>query len=191
MRLRKVLAGITLVIDLSLPAFAQTSDGSYAQLLSMSVSDSTKAMHAVIRRNLAEAASQMSAEDYAFKPTPAVRSFGQLVAHVANANFFFCAQATNQPPSSMNYEAGDTSKAVVLKALNESLAYCDKVVAATTESNVSAPVKMLVAPGGQTTRGQLLGFNTTHNNEHYGNMVVYLRLRGRVPPSTATRDAEK
>lgn len=153
------------------------------------MADSTKALHATIRRSLAEAAEQMPAEDYAFKPTPAVRSFGQLVAHVANANFFFCAQADNVPPPSTNYEAGDTGKSTVLRALNESLSYCDTTVAGTTDANFSQPVKMLVAPGGQTTRGLLLGFNTTHNNEHYGNMVVYLRLRGQVPPSTASRDA--
>jgi uncharacterized damage-inducible protein DinB len=155
----------------------------------MSMADSTKALHATIRRSLAEAAEQMPAEDYTFKPTPDVRSFGQLVAHVATVNFFFCAQANNVPPPSVNYEAGDTSKPAVIKALNASLSYCDAIVAETTDANVSQPVTMLVAPGGQTTRGLLLNFNTTHNNEHYGNMVVYLRLRGQVPPSTANRDA--
>jgi uncharacterized damage-inducible protein DinB len=37
----------------------------------------------------------------------------------------------------------------------------------------------------QASRGSVLMFNTTHNNEHYGNIVVYMRLKGRVPPSTA------
>jgi uncharacterized damage-inducible protein DinB len=185
----EVLVRVLLVIGLCLPVSAQTSDGSYAQLLSMSMADSTKAMHATIRRNLAAAAEQMPAEDYAFRPAPAVRSFGQLVAHVATVNFFFCAQSVDVPPPSTNYETGDTSKATVLTALNESLTYCDKIVADTTDANVSQPVTMLVPPGGQTTRGLLLGFNTTHNNEHYGNMVVYLRLRGQVPQSTASRDA--
>ena len=53
-----------------------------------------KAMHATIRRNLAEAAENMPAEEYAFRPTPTVRTFDQLVGHVMNANFFFCSQAT-------------------------------------------------------------------------------------------------
>jgi len=191
MRLVGVIGGVVVAIGLCVPVAAQTSDGLYSRLLSMSMSDSAKAMHAAIRRSVAEAAAQMPAEDYAFKPTPAVRSFGQLVAHVATVNFFFCAQANNQPPPPTNYEAGDTGKPVVLKALNDSLAYCDQIFAATTDANFSQSVKMLVSPGGQTTRGLLLGFNTTHNNEHYGNMVVYLRLRGQVPPSTANRDAGK
>jgi uncharacterized damage-inducible protein DinB len=50
---------------------------------------------------------------------------------------------------------------------------------------------MLASPGGQTMQGLVLSFNTTHNNEHYGNMVVYLRLKGMVPPSTANRQAGK
>jgi uncharacterized damage-inducible protein DinB len=54
--------------------------------------------------------------------------------------------------------------------------------------NDAFSVRMAAAPGGSptvTTRGAVLMFNLTHNNEHYGNVVVYMRLRGRVPPSTA------
>ena len=52
-----------------------------------------EAMRAVIRRNLAEGAAAMPAEEYSFKPTPQVRSFAELVGHVINANFFFCSPA--------------------------------------------------------------------------------------------------
>jgi hypothetical protein len=73
---------------------AQTSDGGFDKLLSPSLPATAKAMHATIRRDIAEAAEAMAAEDFAFKPTPEVRSFGQLVGHVINANVFFCSQAT-------------------------------------------------------------------------------------------------
>jgi len=56
--------------------------------------------------------------------------------------------------------------------------------ASTTDANVNQLVK-IPAPGGQTARGSVLLFNTTHNNEHYGNLILYLRLKGQVPPSTA------
>jgi hypothetical protein len=72
---------------------AQTSDGGFDKLLSPSLATTAKAMHATIRRDLAEAAETMPAEDYSFKPTPQVRSFAQLVGHVVTANFFFCSQA--------------------------------------------------------------------------------------------------
>ena len=67
-------------------AAAQTSDGGAAEALSPSMAAVAKSMHATIRRNLAEAAAAMPAEDYAFKPTPQVRSFGELMGHVVNAN---------------------------------------------------------------------------------------------------------
>src|SRR5262245_62525591 len=75
-------------------AYAQTSDGGFDKALSPSLAATAKAMHATIRRDIAEAADAMSAEDFSFKPTPAVRSFAQLVGHVTIANFFFCSQAS-------------------------------------------------------------------------------------------------
>src|SRR4051794_40834224 len=88
---------------LALPAAAQTSDGGYWEALSPSNAAVAKAMHATIRRDLAEAADAMPADDYAFKPTPQVRSFAELVGHVVNANFFFCSQAKGEKmPATMN-----------------------------------------------------------------------------------------
>src|SRR5436190_15580980 len=74
-------------------SYAQTSDGGFDKLLSPSLAATAKLMHATIRRDIAEAAEAMAIDDFAFKPTPEVRSFGQLVGHLINANFFFCSQA--------------------------------------------------------------------------------------------------
>jgi uncharacterized damage-inducible protein DinB len=169
------------------PVAAQTSDAGYAAALSPSLAGVAKAMHATIRRNLAEAAEQMPAEEYAFRPTPQVRTFGQLVGHVINANFFFCSQVSDQKSPATNYEE-ITDKTMLVKALQDSLAYCDRVYAATTDVNFDQPVN--VGPGvgmgpARTVRGAVLMFNVAHNNEHYGNIVVYMRLKGHVPPSTA------
>jgi uncharacterized damage-inducible protein DinB len=170
---------------LATPASAQTSDGNFSDALSPSLAAGAKAMHATIRRNLAEAADAMTAQEYAFKPTPQVRSFGELIGHVASANFFFCSQAkAEKSPATANYEK-IADKAALVKALNDSLAYCDGAYAATTDANFQQLVQMAGPGAGQTARGALLMFNTTHNNEHYGNIVVYMRLKGHVPPSTA------
>ena len=176
----------------SVPAMAQTTDGGFDTALSPSLAAVVKAMHATIRRNLADAAQNMPAGEYGFKPTPQVRSFGQLVGHVANANFFFCSQAKGEPPpSTMDYEKA-SDKTTLVKALGDSLAYCDGVYAATTDTNFNGPVKIAGPSGGtQTSRGAVLLFNTTHNNEHYGNIVVYMRLKGHVPPSTARTQQPK
>ena len=170
----------------ALPARAQTTDASYTETLSPSMAAVERSMHATIRRNLAEAAENMPADEYAFKPTPEVRSFGELIGHLASTNFFFCAQArAERPPATDNFET-TTGKAGLLKALNESLAYCDAAYTSTTDANVQQPVTIAVTGRERaTTRGAVLTFNTAHNMEHYGNIVVYMRLKGHVPPSTA------
>jgi uncharacterized damage-inducible protein DinB len=181
------------LVSMSLPAAAQTSDSSFGDLASMSIAAVTKGMHATIRRNLAEAAEAMPAADYGFKPTPEVRSFGQLIGHVANANFFFCSQASGEKsPATTDYEKA-TDKAVLVKALNDSLAFCDAAYTGTTDANFNQPIKTPAQSGPRdATRGGVLIFNTAHNNEHYGNIIVYLRLKGRVPPSTGrTQPARK
>src|SRR5262245_22905344 len=127
---------------LPLSALAQTTGAGYGNALSPSMAASVKAMHATIRKNLAEAAEAMPAEEYAFKPTPEVRSFGELVGHLVNANFFFCAQAKGEKsPGTTNYEK-TTDRAALVKALNESLKYCDDAYSATTDANFSQAVTM-------------------------------------------------
>jgi uncharacterized damage-inducible protein DinB len=186
--MRRLALLIVTTLGLCAPAFAQTTDGLFSDELTPSMAASAKAMHATIRRNLAEAAAAVPAEEYAFKPTPQVRSFGELIGHVINGNFFFCAQASGRPmPSGPNYERV-ADKASLVKALDAALDFCDDAYAATTDENFGTLVKM-IAPASQpakdTARGTLLMFNVTHNNEHYGNIVVYMRLKGHVPPSTA------
>jgi hypothetical protein len=113
----------------TLPASAQTTGAGFDQTLSPSLAGVAKAMHATIRRNLADAAAEMPAAEYAFRPTPQVRTFGQLIGHLINANFFFCSQAAGEKsPATINYE-DVTGKAKLVQALNDSLAYCDKVYA--------------------------------------------------------------
>ena len=178
---------ILCVVSMFASAAAQTTDAPYDIALSTSLASMTKSMHATIRRNLAEAAEAMPAEDYAFRPTPDVRTFAQLIGHVVFANYLFCAQATGQPmPAPTNPEL--TDKTALVKALNDALALCDKAYEATTDDNFMQTVGVRPRVGQtpvQTRRGAVLMFNVTHNNEHYGNIVVYLRLKGHVPPSTA------
>jgi uncharacterized damage-inducible protein DinB len=189
--MRRLVLFAVFVSCTALPAAAQTSDGNFTDALSPSLAASAKAMHATIRRNLAEAAESMPAEEYAFKPNPQVRSFGELVGHVANANFFFCSQARGERmPSATNFEKA-ADKTAILKGLNDSLAYCDAAHAGTTDANFMQMIKLLGPGDHETARGAVLMFNTTHNNEHYGNIVVYMRLKGHVPPSTARVPAGK
>jgi uncharacterized damage-inducible protein DinB len=191
MRLAIVLLA-AMVIAPSVPA-AQTSDGGVGAALTPSTATSINNMHMTIRRDLLESAEAMPAADYAFKPTPQIRSFAELVGHVASANNYFCSMAKGEPPpSTVNFERTVTDKAALVKALGSALSYCDAVYKETTDANANQPVK-LAGPGGtgQSTRALVLMFNTTHNNEHYGNVILYLRLKGIVPPSTARVQGQK
>jgi len=193
--MRHLVAVAIAIHALAAAAYAQTSDGGFDKLLSPSLAASTKAMFATIRRDLADAADAMPAEDFGFKPTPEVRSFAQLVGHVVNASFFFCSQAKGAAmPSTTNFERV-AEKPALIKGLTDALAYCDEVYDSTTDANFNQAVTMTGFPGMNpktpTSRGAVLVFNTTHDNEHYGNIVVYLRLKGKIPPSTARSQAPK
>ena len=151
---------------LAIPASAQTTDAGADASLSPSLAAVAKSMHATIRRNIAEAAENMPAEEYAFKPTPQVRSFGEILGHIANANFLFCSAANGvASPSTTNLERL-TGKAAILKAVLESLTYCDAVYEATTDSNFNQPAT--VAGLGNrptpTIRGAVLMFSATHDD---------------------------
>ena len=179
------VAVVGLVCGAASAASAQTTGADFQSALSPSLAAVAQSMHATIRRELAETAEVMSADEYAFKPTPAVRSFAALLGHVVNANFFFCATALGvRSPSTRNFEEV-TDKATLVQGLRDALAYCDGVYAGVTDASVGELITMPNANGKQASRGAVLIFNTTHNNEHYGNIVVYMRLKGHVPPSTA------
>ncbi len=174
-----------------LEAAAQTTDAGYWDALSPSMAAVAKTMHGTVRRNLAEAAVAVPPDEYAFKPTPDVRSFAELIGHVINANFLFCAQAKGEKsPGAQNYEKV-TDKTALVKALDDALAYCDGVYEATSDANFQNLVNVAGPRATQTPRGMILMFNTTHNQEHYGNIVVYMRLKGHVPPSTARARAAR
>lgn len=129
---------------------------------------------------LLAAAEQMPEADYGFKPTPEVRSFGQLVGHVANAQFMICSAALSEAsPATQNYEQV-SEKAALVEALRASTAVCDRAYG---QSDAWASQTMQLF-GQERTRLGTLVLNAAHNMEHYGNMVTYLRLKGLVPPSS-------
>ncbi|HET9439025.1 MAG TPA: DinB family protein [Longimicrobiales bacterium] len=134
-----------------------------------------------VRAMFTLAAEQMSEEDFAFKPTPEVRSFGQLLAHVAETNYGFCAAALGEKAPVAHIEKGATDKATIQKALLESFTYCDRAFAAMNDR--ANAIRMVSFHGGQRTAAVLLNFRNYHSLLHWGNAITYMRLRGKVPPS--------
>jgi uncharacterized damage-inducible protein DinB len=127
------------------------------------------------------AAEKMPEENYSFKPTPEVRSFGQLVGHLADSQYFFCGLAGGDAKPAAGAEKSKTSKAELVAALKEAVAYCSKTYAAMTDSKGGEMVKMM---NYDFARLAVLSGNTAHDYEHYGNMSTYMRLKGIVPPTS-------
>ena len=134
-----------------------------------------------IKNNLQKMADKMPEEHYSFKPTPDIRTFGQLVAHVADAQMRTCAAVKGEQKQA---NAGSkTSKADLVAALKESSEECDAAFESLTDANAT---EMIKGPRQRSKLGALIG-TTIHDNEEYGYMAVYLRLKGVVPPSSEGR----
>jgi uncharacterized damage-inducible protein DinB len=130
---------------------------------------------------LIKSAEMMPEANWSFKPTPEVRSFGEIIGHLADANYMFCSIVLGEKsPQTMQYEKAN--RAAAIQGLKSSLAYCDKAYKIPAAS-LGDPIEM---PFENMKGNKLWGlmFNVTHNNEHYGNLVTYFRLKKMVPPSS-------
>lgn len=152
----------------------------YAQS-SNPISTGTKFVFNSVKNNVIKSAEEMPEENYSFKPTPEVRSFGQIIGHIADAQYEFCGPVNNDGTKSPDVEKTKTSKADLIQALNTAFAYCDKAYGATTDANASQLVGFF---NRKAARLVVLEMNTAHTDEHYGNLVTYLRMKGLVPPSS-------
>jgi uncharacterized damage-inducible protein DinB len=139
-----------------------------------------RGLYNTVKGYITKAAEQMPEEHYSFKPTPEVRSFGQLVGHIANAGYMFCATAKGEESPSQQDIEKLTTKAELVAALNASFTYCDGAYEI-AGMKAMEPVKLF---GQDHTRLSTLEFNMGHDFEHYGNIVTYMRLKGLTPPSS-------
>lgn len=151
------------------------------------ITQSERGLYSVIIGSVVKAAEKMPEESYSFKPTPEVRSFGQLVGHVADANYMFCSQASGEVNPTKDIEKTKTSKADLVSAIKGAAGYCDKAYESMTDAKGSEMVKFFSFNLAKLT---LLSLNTAHTDEHYGNMVTYLRLKGIVPPTSENPPAQ-
>ena len=145
------------------------------------ITASEKGFYSFVSGAVVGAAQKMPEENYSFKPTPEVRSFGQLVGHVADASYMFCSQAIGEANPSKDIEKTKTSKADLVAALQGGVAYCNKAFDSMTDAKGSQMVKFF---NFNLARLTLFSINSAHTDEHYGNMVTYLRLKGIVPPTS-------
>ena len=191
--MRKVLCCLALVL-LAAPMLAQTpapaAGAPQAAPASQAAAPVESPAMAALNRQLGQvrgfitsAAEQVPEADYAFKPTPEVRSFGALIGHVAESNYAICAAVLGEKPPDGDIEAKKTAKADLVAAVKGSFDYCDKAYAfADAES-----FKVVSLFGRERPRFNGLLLNLVHDWEHYGNIVTYMRLKGLVPPSSQAK----
>jgi len=172
-----MLKSITLCACLAAASFAQENP----------LSASFKMAYTQTKTSITRAAEKMPEDQYGFKPSDDVRSFGQVIGHVADAQYMFCApvlgDSATKPPG---VEKSATTKAALVEAVKTAFAYCDKAYDAMTDAKA---VQVLKFFGRDNTGGGVLAFNSMHNYEHYGNIATYMRIKGVVPPTSEPRPA--
>jgi uncharacterized damage-inducible protein DinB len=152
------------------------------------ISGFNKVAYGQLRLWVLRSAEKMPQEAYSFRPTDAVRSFGQIVGHVADTQYFFCSAAQGEPNPAPKIEQTKTGKADLIAALKGAYAYCDKVYESATDASASQTVKLM---GADIPKPGVLNANVIHMAEHYGNLVTYMRLKNIVPPSSEAPPSSK
>jgi len=134
-----------------------------------------------VKNILLRSAEKMPEENYSFKPTDTVRSYGQILGHVADAQYLFCSIALGEKNPSPKVEQTKTSKADLIAALKDAFAYCDKAYDGMTDASAGQMVKLF---GNDAPKLGVLSVNNAHSAEHYGNLITYMRMKNIVPPSS-------
>jgi uncharacterized damage-inducible protein DinB len=140
-----------------------------------------KMVYGVMKKILVRSAEKMPEEHYGFKPAESVRTFGQIVGHIADSQYAFCSAVIGEKNPAPQIEKNKTSKADLIAALQQAVAYCDTAYNGMTDASAVETVKFF---GGDTPKMGVLTINQSHTLEHYGNLVTYLRMKDVVPPTS-------
>lgn len=145
-----------------------------------------QASHAGITRDLIAAADKMPEADYGFKPSQMseVRTYGAVIAHTASGMFGACARVKGVPNPMSDLEKKLSSKTEIVRALADSIAFCDDAFSGLTVQNANDYVRQ--GPVEIPRQAALMGV-LAHNAEMYGISTVYLRAKNLVPPGSEPR----
>lgn len=137
-------------------------------------------VYVFVQRNLVKAAEKVPEDLYGFKPVADVRTFGQLVGHMADAQFMMCSLVLGEKAAPRDVEKTKTAKTDLVAALKESCALCERAYKI-SDADAAKPVEIF---GMKMNGFGVLGLALAHGWEHYGNMTTYMRIKGIVPPSS-------
>ena len=163
-------------------AVAQDKPASTAPAQENPFSTFNKHVYERLKNILLRSAEKMPEENYNFKPVETVRSYGQIIGHLADAQYYFCSVALGEKNPAPKIEQTKTSKADLIAALKDAFAYCDKAYDGMTDASATQIVKLFGDK--DTPKLDVLTVNNMHSIEHYGNLVTYMRLKTIVPPTS-------
>jgi uncharacterized damage-inducible protein DinB len=171
-----------LLIAAALASFVAVPSAASAQMdANAAALDGARSMYEMVRDFIMTTATDTPEDLYAFRPTDEVRSLGELLGHVGNASFAFCSTVLGEnSPASSDLEQAPSKDAMVA-GLRTAFAYCDRAYSEPSPAQLAEQVNLFGMSG---SKMWVLIFNATHDWEHYGNLVTYLRLNGIVPPSS-------
>ncbi|MGB8535459.1 MAG: DinB family protein [Acidobacteriaceae bacterium] len=178
MKLKSCLTALaTITVTTMLAASAYAAPASPGQVFGELISGQGK--------EVVSAAEAMPADKYDFVPTTGefkgVRTFGQQLTHIAEAQYFFFENFGAKPTIDVKSLNKLTSKDEIVKALKDSFVFAQQAAETMTASNAFEEIP---AKDGTKTRASITAFSLAHTNDHYGQMVVYLRLNGIIPPAS-------
>jgi len=145
------------------------------------ISTWNKYAYARVKGILLKSAEKMPEENYGFKPVESVRTYGQILGHLADAQYRFCSLALGEKNPQLDIEHTKTSKADLIAALNAAFTYCDKAYDGMTDASAAQIIKLF---GNDAPRLGALTVNNMHDLEHYGNLVTYMRMKNIVQPTS-------
>ena len=174
----RMVCAFLLTVVLAAPAAAQQSANP--------ISDGIRSQWNGAKRNIQQSAELMPDANWDYRPIDGVRSFSELLAHVAGASYAICAAAKNEktPFAEDHFEKNAKGRAAIVKATADAIAYCDAAFTALTDANAGEMIANPFSEGAKMPRTAALVLQIGHDNEHYGNMVTYFRMNGIVPPSS-------
>ena len=176
----KMLLGVTLACVCPLVTAA-------AQAPRTPVSDALRNYAERSSRNLTEAAEEMPANKYGFKPTPAQMSFGDVIAHLTEGNHFLCSTVSGIAAPKDAKLTGSDPKAKLVAGLKDSFKFCDSALSRVSDSQLDAKVPFF--GDREVSRANAVLATVADWADHYSQLAIYLRLNGLLPP-TAKRRSE-
>ena len=195
--IRKMIAMCALAVCCAIGIQAQTGEASgKAQAVMIDPAKSFDALLNIFEGEMMGVVKEMPAEKYNFAPSQTifqesqktdylspnnkgVRTFGQMVGHVAQANYSLASAISGMKPDADVKAIGNlTDKDKLVAALQGSFDFAHKAIGTLTTQNAFEKVR------GEQTRASMAGFIVAHGFDHYGQLVEYLRMNGMIPPAS-------